>query len=87
MMHPPCKLILAKVTARDGRVYYRHLCQICCEWSGGEKDLSKMPEQELRRAYETTEAKIYAAKVKYLAEQAHVIYSKAWYEEKGVTAR
>ncbi|MCP4219618.1 MAG: hypothetical protein GY765_33605 [bacterium] len=80
MPHPPCRNILARVTADDGRVYYRSLCRVCAAWIGGEKDLTKMPASALARAYETTERKIEDAREKY----KHVVYSKPWYEKKGV---
>lgn len=87
MPHPPHQTILCQVTGNDGRVYYRSVCRVCSEWIGNEKDLARMPKQELKRAYVTTEKAIFAARAKYLAGQAHAVYSKAWYEKKGVDVR
>jgi len=83
MIHPPCKNLLCKIKAHDGREYYRSACRYCGAWIGGEKDLSKMPASELARAHPTTEQDLEAARQQW-QKKAETVYSKEWYAEKGV---
>ncbi len=90
MIHPPCQSVLCQVTGPDGDIYYRSICPVCFEWRGHEKDLDRMPAQELTRARVTTEAAILAARETFMPEpppppkENLTVYPKAWYRKKGV---